>query len=68
MRRQYTLGKSKLKNTVSVLVKNNVSRKKIIAAHKERQLDSKLRQEIDAYVESAKARSLDDFYAAEWES
>ena len=35
VRRQYTLGKSKLKNTVSVLVKNNVSRKKIIAAHKE---------------------------------
>jgi trimethylamine--corrinoid protein Co-methyltransferase len=42
--------------------------KKIIAAHKERQLDSKLMKEIDAYVESAKARSLDDFYAAEWES
>jgi trimethylamine--corrinoid protein Co-methyltransferase len=41
--------------------------KKIIAAHKERQLDTGLTQEIDAYVESVKARSLDDFYAAEWE-
>jgi len=42
--------------------------KRILASHRERQLDPKISKELDAYVESVKARSLDDFYAAEWEA
>lgn len=34
VRRKYTLGKSKLKNKVSMLVKNNATRKKVLDAHK----------------------------------
>jgi trimethylamine--corrinoid protein Co-methyltransferase len=40
----------------------------ILANHQEIALDPKLLKELDAYVRLAAARSLDDFYAAEWES
>ena len=35
MRRKYTLGKSKIKNAVSILLKNNSSGKNVISAYKE---------------------------------
>ena len=41
--------------------------RKILAEHRPRDLDPKLLQELDAYVDSVAARTLDDFYAAEWE-
>ena len=41
--------------------------RKILAEHRPIDLDPKLIQELDAYVDSVAARSLDDFYAAEWE-
>ena len=40
----------------------------ILANHQEIALDPKLLKELDAYVRLAAERSLDDFYAAEWES
>jgi trimethylamine--corrinoid protein Co-methyltransferase len=39
----------------------------ILANHKQRSLDPKLLKELDDYVKLAAARSLDDFYAAEWD-
>ena len=39
----------------------------ILANHQELALDPKLLNELDDYVKLAAARSLDDFYAAEWE-
>ncbi len=39
----------------------------ILAKHEELKLDPKLLKELDGYVKLAAARSLDDFYAAEWE-
>ncbi len=41
--------------------------KKILSKHRERDIDPKLAKELDEYVKSVAARSLDDFYAAEWE-
>ena len=40
----------------------------ILANHQEKTLDSKLLNELDNYVNVVAARSLDDYYAAEWES
>ncbi len=41
--------------------------KKIIAAHTPRAIDEKLSAELDRYVETVAKRTLDDFFAAEWE-
>jgi trimethylamine--corrinoid protein Co-methyltransferase len=40
---------------------------RILEEHKPRELDPKLAEELDAYVELVKNRSTDDFQAAEWE-
>lgn len=40
---------------------------RILAQHKPREIDPKLAQVLDAYVEMVKKRSTDDFEAAEWE-
>ena len=40
----------------------------ILANHQEKALDPKLLKELDDYVKLAAARTLDDYYAAEWES
>ena len=40
---------------------------KILSNHREIALDPKLLKELDSYVRLAGARSLDDFYAAEWD-
>lgn len=42
--------------------------KAILAKHKPREIDPKLAKEIDQFVETVKRRSLDEFYAAEWET
>lgn len=41
---------------------------KILAEHRERELDSAVSKELDAYVEKVKSRTLDEYYAAEWEA
>jgi trimethylamine--corrinoid protein Co-methyltransferase len=40
---------------------------KILKKHRPMDLDPKLIKELDAYVRSTATRTLDDFYAAEWE-
>ncbi|MBN1532084.1 MAG: trimethylamine methyltransferase family protein [Spirochaetes bacterium] len=42
--------------------------KKILADHRERQLDEATVREIDRFVESVRSRSVSDYYSAEWES
>jgi trimethylamine--corrinoid protein Co-methyltransferase len=42
--------------------------RKILAEHEPRQLDPHLEKELDDYVQAVADRSLDDFYAAEWEA
>ncbi len=42
--------------------------KKILAKHKPKDIDPGLAKELDAYVKMVASRSLDDFYAAEWEA
>jgi trimethylamine--corrinoid protein Co-methyltransferase len=42
--------------------------KKILEGHREREIDQKIVKELDLYVETVKNRSIDDFYAAEWEA
>jgi trimethylamine---corrinoid protein Co-methyltransferase len=42
--------------------------KKILAKHKLKDIDRKLAKELDDFVKSVAARSLDEFYAAEWEA
>lgn len=41
--------------------------RKILAEHRPIDLDPQLIKELDDYVKAVSARSLDDFYAAEWE-
>ena len=40
--------------------------KKILADHQPRELDPKLVSELDRYVETVEARSVEDFFAVEW--
>ena len=42
--------------------------KKILADHRPRDIDPKLKKELDDYCEMVKGRTLDEFYAAEWEA
>jgi len=42
--------------------------KKILADHQPRELDPKLISELDRYVKTVEERSVDDFFAAEWEA
>ena len=41
--------------------------KRLLGEHRPRRLDAKLLAELDAYVESVRSRSIEDFEAAEWE-
>ncbi len=41
--------------------------KRILADHRERELDSKMHKELESFVESVRKRTLEDFYKAEWE-
>jgi trimethylamine---corrinoid protein Co-methyltransferase len=51
-----------------MLVRAREEAKKVLAKHRERDVDVKLRKELDDFVKSVAARSLDEFYAAEWEA
>jgi trimethylamine--corrinoid protein Co-methyltransferase len=42
--------------------------KRILSKHREKELDPALAKELDGFAAMAKKRSLDDYYAAEWES
>lgn len=42
--------------------------KKILSKHRERELDPKIAKALDDYVAMVAKRSLDEFYAAEWEA
>jgi trimethylamine---corrinoid protein Co-methyltransferase len=42
--------------------------KKILAAHREREMDPAVTKEIDRFVKTVQARSVSDYYSAEWES
>jgi trimethylamine---corrinoid protein Co-methyltransferase len=55
------------KGEKGMLEKARDKARKILADHQAIDLDPKLMQELDDYVKFAAARSLDDFYAAEWE-
>jgi len=51
-----------------MLVKAREKALEILANHKPKDIDQSIAKELDDYVEMVKKRSLDDFYAAEWES
>lgn len=55
------------KGEKGMLEKAREEARKILAKHQQIDLDPKLLQELDDYVKLTAARSLDDFYAAEWE-
>jgi len=42
--------------------------KKILSKHRERELDPEIAKALDDYVAMVAKRSLDEFYAAEWEA
>ena len=42
--------------------------RQILAQHQSMELDPNLIKELDDYVNLVAARSMDDFYAAEWEA
>jgi len=42
--------------------------KKILADHRPRELDPKLVSELDSYVKTVEARSVEEFFAVEWEA
>ena len=42
--------------------------KKILASHTAKDIDPKLKKELEKYCEMVKNRSIDEFYAAEWEA
>ncbi len=51
-----------------MVVKAREKALEILANHKPKDIDQRLAKELDDYVEMVKKRSLDDFYAAEWEA
>jgi len=64
-RKQLDAWKSSGRKNIADYAAKEVDR--ILAQHKPRELDPKLAEELDAYVEMVKKRSPDDFQAAEWE-
>lgn len=55
------------KGAKGMLEKARDQARKILAEHQPVELDAQLMKELDDYVKLVSARSLDDFYAAEWE-
>jgi trimethylamine--corrinoid protein Co-methyltransferase len=55
------------KGEKGMLEKARDKARKILAEHRPIDRDPNLMQELDDYVKSVAVRSLDDFYAAEWE-
>jgi len=51
-----------------MVVRAKEEARKILAKHKPKDFDPKLAMELDDFVRSVAARSLDDFHSAEWES
>lgn len=51
-----------------MVVKAREKALEILANHKPKDIDQSIAKELDDYVEMVKKRSLDDFYAAEWEA
>ncbi len=41
--------------------------RKILAEHKERELDPKMLTDLESFVETVRKRTIEDFYKAEWE-
>jgi trimethylamine--corrinoid protein Co-methyltransferase len=64
-RKQLDTWKSTGRKSIAENASEAVNR--ILSQHQPRQLDPKLAEELDAYVEGVKKRSTDDFQAAEWE-
>ncbi len=56
------------KGEKGMLEKARDKARKILAEHQPIDLDPKLMQELDDYVKLTAARSLEDFYTAEWEA
>ncbi len=64
-RKQLDAWKSSGRKNISDYASEAVDR--ILAEHEPREIDPKLAEELDAYVEMVKKRSTADFEAAEWE-
>jgi trimethylamine--corrinoid protein Co-methyltransferase len=52
----------------SILQHADKEMKKILAAHRGNDLDPKLESELDRFVSKVKERTIEDYYAAEWEA
>ncbi|MEW6266494.1 MAG: trimethylamine methyltransferase family protein [Thermodesulfobacteriota bacterium] len=50
-----------------MVVRAGEAARKILAQHREKELEPTLARELDRYVALVEQRSLDEFYAAEWE-